>query len=716
MRTTLVSLGLTGLLLAATLSIAGCNGNGPVKPPLVPSKKLAGRVDGAGTASAAGGVAPTDAAPLVALEVVDPVAVGLSEGGVTALCDDNLELARKILASIKRLSPSTPDALSWKATMGQLDNAFLSIDNASSFPYLVGVAHPDEAVRSAAKACEKKTDELTTSVFLDAKLADIIKAYANKKEQLSPERARYLTHTLRDFRRNGLELAPSKQARLREINQELTELGQKFIAEIGASVGKIEIKPEQLAGLDDDYRKDHPPSAKGKVTITTNYPDYFPFVTYAKDRRAAKQLYIKFTNRGGDANIGRLDSLFALRYEKAQLLGYDTWADYAIEPRMAKTAKEAIAFLGRVKAAIKPAVKKELHEFLVEHVRLVGNTYTKMTPADRYFLNDRLKQKRYKLDSKELAQYFDIDNVTKGLLDITSKMYGIRYKPLETPTWHPDVKAFEVHSGHKKIARFYLDLHPRDHKYKHAAMFTIRSAKVLSNGKKQTPVASLVCNFPRAGRPMQHQEVVTYFHEFGHVLHHILTETELASFSGTSTVRDFVETPSQMFEEWAWSRKVLDLFARHRTSGALIPDKLFAAMRKARKFGMALATERQVYLALLDLDYHARKPPFDTTKVLKKIHSANFSFPYVKGTHFQSSFGHLIGYDAGYYSYQWALALAHDVLGRFKKDGLMNPKPAADWRAKVLSKGGSLDERGMIRDFLGREPSEKAYGDFLASD
>jgi len=713
MRATLRSIGLVAPLLAAAVAIYGCNGNGPVKPPLDPSKAAGTSQPAVGGASGAVAATRSDA-DLIGLKVIDPVKVGLSVQGVTALCDDNLKLAREILTQIKQLSPASPAALSWNATLGQLDNAFLSMDNASSFPYLVGVAHPDEAVRAAARACEKKTDELMTSVFLDDDLATVIKAYAKKKEQLSPERARFLKHTLRDFRRNGLELPADKRKRLRELNKALTEIGQKFIAEIGASVGQIEIKPERLAGLDDDYRKDHPPGKNGKVTITTNYPDYFPFVTYALDRRAATELYIKFTNRGGDANIGRLDRLFALRYEKAQLLGYDTWADYAIEPRMAKTAKEAIAFLGRVKKAIKPAVKKELREFFAEHVSLTGNTYKKMTPADRYFLNDRLKQKRYKLDSKKLAKYFEIEAVTKGLLDITAKMYGVRYEPLKTKTWHPDVKAFEVHSGHKKIARFYLDLHPRDQKYKHAAMFTIRSAKVLADGSKQTPVASLVCNFPRPGKPMQHQDVVTYFHEFGHVLHHILSETELASFSGTSTVRDFVETPSQMFEEWAWSRKVLNIFARHPKTGALIPDKLFAAMRKARKFGMALATERQVYLALLDLGYHARKPPFDTTKVLKQIHGANFSFPYVKGTHFQSSFGHLIGYDAGYYSYQWALALAHDVLSRFKKEGLLNPKPAADWRANVLSKGGSLDERGMIHKFLGREPSEKAYGDFLS--
>jgi thimet oligopeptidase len=264
-----------------------------------------------------------------------------------------------------------------------------------------------------------------------------------------------------------------------------------------------------------------------------------------------------------------------------------------------------------------------------------------------------------------------------------------------------------------KIGRFYLDLLPRDHKYKHAAMFTIRTPKKLPGDVEQTPIAALVCNFPAPEQPMPHDQVVTYFHEFGHVLHHILTKTELASFAGTNTVRDFVETPSQMFEEWAWSRDVLDLFAQHRDTNAKLPEALFKAMIDARRVGLATATERQLYLAHLDLAYHTTPPGFDTTELLQKIHGQYFSFEYVPGTHFQSSFGHLIGYDAGYYGYQWALALAHDVLGQFKQKGLFDTAVAQRWRDEVLSKGGSRDPREMLTTFLGRAPSERAYAKFL---
>ncbi len=695
-----------GLAALAMLTAAGaCTGGGSPVPIDDPSRPASSVVEAAPTSPMLDGPR---------LAVLDPVKLGMTVHGVTRLCDDGLQLARDLFTAIKKTELRNPQSLTWEATMGRLDDAFLSIGNASEFPYLMGVTHPDKAVRESAQKCEKRTDELMTSVWLDAELANVVKAYAKAASGLSEERRRFLDHTLRDFRRNGLDLPAAAQKRIKKINQEETELSQNFIKAIGKSKGSIEVTAKQLAGMPQAYVKSHPPDASGKIRITTDYPDYYPFVKYALDRKAAREIYIKFVNRGEQANVERLAQLLNLRHEKASLLGYATWADYAIEPRMAKTAKEAIAFLDRVAVAIKPAVDRELKQFRAEFARLSIKSGKRMIPSDRYFLTERLKNTLFKFDSKEIADYFEVKKVTKGLLDITAKMYGVTYKEVHEPVWHPDVTVHEVWSAGVRIGKFYLDMHPRENKYKHAAMFTVRTAKVLSDGSRQTPVAALVCNFPNPGEPMAHDQVVTYFHEFGHVLHHLLTNTELASLAGTNTARDFVEAPSQMFEEWAWSREVLDLFAAHKETGAKIPQKLFERMVLSRKLGLALHTERQLWLARLDLNYHTAAPPFDTTKILREVHEKNFSFAYVPGTHFQSSFGHLIGYDAGYYGYQWALALAHDVLSRFKKEGLLNTKTAADWRTHVLARGGSLDERSLIKAFLGREPSEKAYGAFLA--
>jgi thimet oligopeptidase len=477
------------------------------------------------------------------------------------------------------------------------------------------------------------------------------------------------------------------------------------------------VLPASLKGLPKEYVASHPPKANGKIDISTDYPDYFPFITYSKDRKAALELYIAFTNRGGDANIKLLERLLALRSEKAKMLGYATWADYAIEPRMAKTPKNVRDFLEKVRAALKEPAKAEYQELVKEHVRLGGKKTDKLMPPDRYFLEDRVREAKYKFNSQALSDYFEIRAVTKGLMDITSRMYGLEYKEVAAKAWHPDVTAYEVSSGGKKIGKFYFDLYSRPDKYSHAAMFSIVTAKRRADGTYQIPVVALECNFPKPGAQpalMSHNDVETFFHEFGHVLHAMLTRSEVASYSGTAAVRDFVEAPSQMFEEWVWSREVLDLFAKHHKTGAAIPDDLWTAMQKARTFGRALYTQRQLFLATLDQDYHAREPGFDTTKVVEEVQTSVDSFAYVKGTHFQSSFGHLIGYDAGYYGYQWALALSRDVLTRFKKEGLLNPKVAASWRDEVLSRGGGEDETTMISRFLGRPPSHDAYLAYLA--
>ena len=582
----------------------------------------------------------------------------------------------------------------------------------------MGEAHPDAAVRVAAKVCEPKSEKFTTKLYLDADAGAVLKAYAAKNEKLEGERARLLSDTLRDFHRNGLDLPHEQQEKLRKLNHEITEASQKFESNIAASTGRVQVTEKQLDGLPKGWIAKHP-AVGGKVEITTDYPDFIPFVTYANDRAAVAPLYVKFLNRGGDENLSLLTTILQLRDDKAKLLGYANWAAYAIEPRMAKTPQAVHDFLENVRKAVEAPASAEFAELVKAHVALGGTASDKIMSYDRAYLQDKVKQQKYAFDSKELESYFEIGKVTQGLLDISARMYSLTYKKVPANAWHEDVTAYEVWSDGKMIGKFYLDLYSRPDKFKHAAMFPVRVAKLLADGTYQLPVASLECNFPKPGAEpalMPHTEVVTFFHEFGHVLHHILTTSQLASYSGTNAVRDFVEAPSQMFEEWAWSREVLDLFAAHVKTGAKIPNDLFSAMQKARTFGRALDTQRQLGLAALDLAYHTRDPHaagFDTTKIYQEIDASTSLFAYVPGTHFQTSFGHLIGYDAGYYGYQWALALSRDVLTRFQKEGLLNPTTAAAWRATVLSKGGGEDEREMVTNFLGRAPNNDAYIAFL---
>lgn len=682
--------------------------------------------------SSAAAVAPRPPA-LAALDV-DPVAVALgrveagpggtpaddekARAGVTRLCDESLAKADSLLAAV-RAAGAKPDAeLGWDNTLGLFDQARVALRNAGDFPGLLAVAHPDAATRELAKACEPKTEHFETGMWLDAKLADVVKRYAAKKESLPPVRARLLERVLREFHRNGLDLDEAKQARIRELNEKIQKGTQDFDSNIAASKLFITAAPADLEGLPKEWLAAHPAGPDGKVKITTDYPDYFPVVTYAKNRDVALALYKQFDNRAADKNVELLDQILALRAEKAKLLGYATWADYVLEPRMAKNAKTVTDFLESLRKHLAKKGASELAEFRAMKVKLGGKATDPIPPSDRLYLEDQVRKAKYGLDSKEVSQYFEVSRVKQGLLAITSKMFGITYRPVALPTWHPDVEAMEVlDASGTLLGRFYFDLHSREGKYKHAAVFSIRDTVKLPDGKRLVPIAAIECNFPKPSKDapalMSHQDAVTFFHEFGHVLHHVLSESELSTFAGTSVARDFVESPSQMLEEWAWAKETLDLFAVHHETGKPMPKALHDSMLRSRSFGRAIATQRQLFLAALDQTYHTRPLPFDTTKVLAEVNDAYTPFKFVDGTHFQASFGHLMGYDAGYYGYQWALSIAQDLFTRFRKDGLLNAKTAADYRAKILAQGGSQEEAKLVESFLGRPPSDVAYKAFL---
>lgn len=660
--------------------------------------------------------------PMAATDV-DPVAVGLAgPDGITRVCDESLMRANAVLASLRYLADRPDSELTWEATLGRLDRAKVSMRNAGDFPALMAVAHPDAAVREKAKACEPKIDKLDTSLWLDAQIAKVVKRFAELqkgKDPLSTAHARLLEHTLRDFRRNGLELDAKGQARLREINEELTKLGQDFDTNLAASHLTVEATPAQLEGLPKEWIATHKPNDAGKIVITTDYPDYFPVLTYAKDRKLALDLYKQFDNRAADKNVTVLEKILTLRGEKAKLLGYATWADYVLEPRMAKTSKNVADFLEGLRKHLTQKGNAELAEFRAMRAKLgVGKATDPIPPSDRLYLEDQVRKAKYGLDSKEVSQYFEVTNVKQGLLTITAKLFGIEYRKANLPTWHPDVEPMEVvDSKGTVLGRFYFDLYPREGKYKHAAVFSIRDTVKLAEGSRLVPIAAIECNFPKPGEGapalMSHQDAVTFFHEFGHVIHHLLSESELSTFAGTSVARDFVESPSQMLEEWGWAKETLDLFAVHHETKKPLPANLHSAMIRSRGFGRAIATQRQLFLAALDQRYHTRAMPFDTTKVLQETHDSYTPFKYVEGTHFQASFGHLIGYDAGYYGYQWALSIAQDLFTRFKKEGLLNTKTAADYRAAILSQGASDDEAKLVAKFLGRPPNDAAYKKFL---
>ncbi len=660
-----------------------------------------------------------DVYTLVSMNTPDPISLALTKEGVITLCDEALARAKAFTGDIRTLKDKDDQSLTWDVTFGAFDRMMAALQEAGCVPALYMVAHPDAEVRQAAATCEPKVAKFVTALYLDKEIADVLKRAATVIG--TPEglgRKKLMEEVLRDYRRNGLELDAERQKKLRELNEAITKTGQTFEKNLAEATLAIEIKPEQLSGLPTEYVASHPVDDKGLVRVTTDYPDLVPFIRYAHDREAARDLYRLSQSRAADQNKKLLDELLKLRHEKAKLLGYPTWADYVLEPRMAKHAAAVKLFLADLHAGLKPKREEEYQSYRAEAERLGLVKDGCVRASDAAYLEDRVTKQRFSLDSQRLREYFESRAVERGIMDIACEIYGLTFKPVDVPVWHADVRAFDVsNTDGTPVGRAYLDLYPREGKYKHAAMFGLRETMKREDGTRQMPLAALVCNFPKpvGDTPalLSHDEVTTFFHEFGHLLHHLVSQSELASYSGTSVARDFVEAPSQMFEEWAWTRETLDRFARHFKTGEKLPDDLYQALVASRSFGEAMHNERQIFLATVDQTYHTAPPVIDTSRVVEELHPEYSSFVRIPDTCFQATFGHLVGYDAAYYGYQWARSLAFDLFTRFKTEGLMNKKTAQDYRRLVLEPGGNHDEAQLVTNLLGRPPNAEAYKKFL---
>lgn len=629
----------------------------------------------------------------------------------TQTCLSGLETAKRLLPQIiATKAPRTVDN-----TLGPYNELLMNLANSAATAGLFSEVHPEEAIRDAARDCEQETSKFATELGLHQELYAAIKAVDVAKADA--ETKRFVMQTLRDYRRSGIELPQAQRDRLKEIDEELTKLGQQFSKNIAEDVRAIELSPNELAGLPADFIASHKPGANGKVKITTDYPDYNPFITYAENDAARAKLYVLFRSRGDAGNEGLLQSILTLRAEKAKLLGYATWADYITEDKMIKSSKAAGDFIAKVWKLAEPRAKKDYAELLAQlqkhqtDAKAVGDW-------QKAWLENEVKKDKYQVDGSEVRNYFVFDTVLQGLLAITSTIYDIQYVPVaasEAQPWHASVKVYDVMRGKAKLGRIFLDLHPRDGKYKHAAQFTYRDGVK----DQQLPEGVLVCNFPDPATSqgpalMEHDDVVTMFHEFGHLMHHILGgHHRWIRHAGVATEWDFVEAPSQMFEEWAWNYDTLARFAKHHQTGEVIPKTLVEKMVRADKFGLGTQTVQQMFYAAISLEFHRTEPQkLDQLATVKALQTKYTPFAYVDGTKFHASFGHLVGYSAMYYTYMWSKVIAKDLLSPFNK-GLMDTKTTHAYRDKILAAGGTNDAAVLVKNFLGREYNFKAFDKYL---
>ncbi len=627
-----------------------------------------------------------------------------------ATCRQGLSEAKKLLPIIT--APIASRTV--ENTLVPFNEMVLQLRISGGIAGLMSEVHPQKELRDSARECEQDIDKFASALSLNQ---DLYKAFIDLDvADQDEDTKRFVAYTLRDFRRAGVDKDEATRNRIKQIDEELTKAGQAFSKNIVEDVRTVEVDPKQLKGLPDDYLANHPPGKNGKITITTDYPDYVPVASYAESTDLRRQLYIKFRARGDKNNEPVLKKILTLRAEKAAILGYKNWADYVTETKMIKSAINAENFIEKIAVASRQRSDKDYQE-LLERKKQTSPNATNVEAYEKSYIANLVRKEKYAFDPQEVRPYFSYERAEKGLLDVTSKIYGIEYRvPENVPLWHEDVKVFDVFQNNAKIGRIYLDMHPRDGKYKHAAQFPYRAGVK----DRMLPEGVLVCNFPnprtsKGPALMEHDQVVTMFHEFGHLMHHVFGgQQRWIDQSGVATEWDFVEAPSQMFEEWAWSHDVLKSFAVHHETGKQIPIELVEKMRKAHRFGLGTNTLQQMFYASISLNFHKKDPAtLNMSHEVDTLQAKYTPFSPVKGTSLHTNFGHLNGYSAIYYTYMWSLVIAKDLLTPFKEQGFLNTEWTQKYRDTILAPGGTKNAEDLVKDFLGREYNFDAFADYL---
>ena len=656
----------------------------------------------AGVAAALPSLAAAQTAPVGASRLLT-----VSPQAFLDTCRADVEQARASVAQFR-----TAAGGDWAAALDRYDTAFGLLGNAASRSGLAREVHPDLAMRKAAEQCESDVDKAATELSLDRPTYEALAALNVSRADAATKH--YVEKTLRDFKRAGVDKDEATRTRVKTLREELVKLGQEFNSNIATDVRQIEVDPSELDGLPDDYKRAHRARSNGKVLLTTNNTDYQPFMMYAKSVRAREEFWRAYRLRGDPKNLGVLRRMLEARKELANLLGFETWADYITGDKMIGTRQAASEFIQKIASAADDRLTADYKALLARKQRDLPGA-SSVDAWDSSYLQELVKNDLYKYDSQAVRPYFEYRRVKQGVMDLTSKMFGITFRAVpDAAVWHSDVEVFDVLEGSRLLGRIYLDMFPRDDKYKHYAQFTLINGKA----NRMLPEGVLVCNFPKPGAEpalMQHGDVETFFHEFGHLLHHVFGgHTRWAGISGVATEWDFVEAPSQMLEEWVWTPETLQTFARHYQTNEPIPADLVKRMKSADEFGKGIFVRQQMFYAATSLELHTRDPKgLDTGKVVAELQNRLTPFKFVDGTHFEESFTHLDGYSAIYYTYMWSLVIAKDMFSVFNKQGLMNPEAARLYRRTVLEPGGSKPAAELVRDFLGRPYTFEAYREWL---
>src|SRR5437868_3292037 len=625
----------------------------------------------------------------------------------------------KANAALDQIGSQDRKKVTFKSTVVALDDLTYEAGLAANRATIIKETNTNPAMRTAGENAVKVFQEWAVGIDYREDVYKAIKAFADTHPKLTGEDEKLLKETLRDYRRAGLDLPPDQRKEVEQLRKELSKLGTHFDTNIVKANAPVIFTKADLDGLPESFfaspgirTGDDAYTVMANVTWQSNTVE-----ENAKSEATRKQLYVIRETLAKEANVPVLNQMLALRNKIALRLGYKSWDDYQTEVKMAKTGANAGKYISDLVTGIQPKFESEIAELQKLKAAETNDPNAEIEVWDwRYYANQRDKQK-YAVDKEALRAYFPFQKVLDGMFNIYQSIFGLKFEKIAAPyKWIDDLQLYMVtdSSTGEPLGMFYLDMFPREGKFNHFAQFEIISGKLLPDGKYQRPTVALLCNFPPAtgDKPslMTHTDVETLFHEFGHALHSIVTKAKYGRFAGTHVPGDFVEAPSQMLQNWVWDKKVLDTFAAdYRDPSKKIPADIVKKLNDAKLANAGISYRRQFAFASLDLalhDPHPEEMPYDSVAISNPILEKVF-LPIDPSTTFVSYFGHLNGYDAGYYGYAWADAIAADMATVFgkAKDGYLDKQAGMKLRREIYEPGDSRDVNGSIEKFLGRKQS-----------
>ena len=623
-----------------------------------------------------------------------------SPAAIANACDEVLVRAKAAVAEMEAKTGGAGFLEEWNRLQITTENVIFPISN-------LGALHPDKAMRDAAEPCIQKATAFNTDIFQSEKLYARVRA-------IEPKDAREakLKKTLTEgFEDSGVALAPDKRARAKEISQRLVAIQQAFERAMREDPTTVRFTAAQLKGVPDSFLKSRKPEADGSYVVKPDDTTYDAVMNNASDEDTRRRMYMARVRRGGEPNLALLEEAYKLRQELAALYGLPTFAHYVQRRRMVGSPDVVTKFLAEVRSTVADVEKAELAVLAKAKAKETGKpeAETRIERWDTSYYQNVVRRERYAVDMEKTRKYFPTPKAVEYAMLVSETLYGIKFREGKAPAWHPDVRYFDVFDAQsgKFIANIYLDLYPREGKRGGAWAAGVRRASTLAN---RTPTSVLVTSFNREG--LSHREMETLMHEFGHVLHGILSTARYASQAGTSVKRDFVEAPSQMFEEWVRREEALALFKKVCAECPVLSKEEIARLNEARRFGQGMQYSGQHLLASFDMALSTKpEKPLDAWKRLESATALGSP----EGTMRPASFPHVAGsgYAAGYYGYMWSEVIGLDLLSAFDKN-LLDPKVGARYRETILAQGSQEEEMEMVRKFLGREPNNKAFLDEIS--